>query len=142
MSNKTILVDSNIIVYALNRSSPKQVAAQAFLQAHVSQLAVAQQNICEAFRVLTYQKFPNPMPPLAAIKAISAIAEACQVIAPDQGTYHLALALVQKHQLTGDKIFDAYLAATAILAGVPTIATDNTKDFLMFEQITLINPFN
>ncbi len=142
MSTKSILIDSNIIVYALNLGSPKHAPAQAFLLANVGRLVLAQQNICESFRVLTHPKFPNPMSPLQAIKAIDAIAEVSQVITPDETTHHLAFALVQKHKLSGDKIFDAYLAATAISAGVSIIATDNTKDFAALEHITLLNPFS
>ena len=141
MGNQTILVDSNVIIYAINRSSPKHEAAQAFLQEHHGQVVLAHQNIMESLRVLTHKKFQNPMTPVAAIRAVGSIAEACHVIAPDWGAYHVALALVKKHELAGDKIFDAYLAAMVLAAGVDVIATDNTKDFSMFEGITLVNPF-
>ena len=142
MSAKIILIDSNILVYAVNSSSPKHKVAQAFLQAHVGQLALAHQNIFESLRVLTHKKFPNPMTPTDAITAIGNIADRCHIIAPDQGAHYIAMALMQKHKLTGDKIFDAYLTATALSTGITFIATDNTKDFLIFEGVTVINPFS
>ena len=142
MGNKTILVDSNILVYSINSSSPKHLTAQEFLQSHVSNISIAHQNIFESLRVLTHKKFPNPMSASDAISAINNIAEHTHVISADQGAHHIAMALIQKHKLTGDKIFDAYLAATALSLGINTIATDNIKDFLGFEGLTLINPFN
>jgi toxin-antitoxin system PIN domain toxin len=141
MSTKAILVDSNVLIYAINSSSPKHNAAQAFLQEHIGQLTVAHQNILESLRVLTHKKFSNPMSPSDAIAAVSAIAERCHVVAPENSARHIAIALMEKHQLTGDKIFDAYLAATALSVGVKNIATDNVKDFLAFEGISIINPF-
>jgi predicted nucleic acid-binding protein len=141
MSTKVILVDSNVLIYAINISSPKHKAAQAFLQTHVGRMTIAHQNIFESLRVLTHKKFPHPMSPVEAATAVGNIAERCHVIAPDPSTHHIAIALMQKHKLTGDKIFDAYLAATALSTGITTIATDNVKDFLPFEGISAINPF-
>lgn len=81
------------------------------------------------------------MTPSEAGKAIGSIADACRVIAPDNAAYHLALGLMQKYRIDGDKIFDVYLAATATMNGIQTIATDNTKDFSVIEEIDTINPF-
>jgi len=139
--NKTMLVDSNILIYAINSSSPKHRMAQEFLQTQANNIVIAHQNIFESLRLLTHKKFPNPMLSSNAIRAINAIAEHCQVVAADQGAHHIALALIQKHNLVGDKVFDAYLAATALSVGINTVATDNTKDFSDFEGLILINPF-
>jgi predicted nucleic acid-binding protein len=141
MSTKTILIDSNVLVYAINSASPKHKTAQTFLQIHIDHLAVAHQNILESLRILTHKQFSNPMTPGDAIKAISNITEHCHVIAPEPGVHRIAMAFMQKYKLGGDKIFDAYLASTASSAGITTIATDNTKDFMAFKEITVINPF-
>ncbi len=138
-----MLVDSNILVNAINNDSPKQAAARKFLLAHQKKgLAVAHQNIFETLRVLTHSKFPNPMSAAAAIREINGIVQALQIIAPDYKTHLIALELISKNGLAGDKIFDAYLAATAMAAGITTIATDNTKDFRMFKGLRVINPFS
>lgn len=136
-----MLVDSNILIYAINSSSPKHLSAQAYLQANVGQMTIAHQNILETLRVLTHSKFPYPMTTTDAIKAILSIAKGCHVIEPQTDTYHIALALIQKHGLKGDKVFDAYIVATAISVGISSIATDNTKDFTIFEGVSVINPF-
>lgn len=140
-SKKSILVDSNILVYAINRSSPKHLAAQQFLQSNAGNLVLAQQNILETLRVMTHKKFTNPMPEDEAVAAVTAIADVCRIIAPDLTTYHLVQMLIKEHRLTGNSIFDAYLAATALSSGVLVIATDNQKDFIIFKDIKVINPF-
>lgn len=141
MKSKLVLVDSNILVYAVNSSSPKHQAAQSFLQTYIGQLVLAHQNIFESLRVLTHRKFEYPMTATGAGKAIGSIAELCRIIEPNRNTYYLALGLAQKYSLYGDEIFDAYLAATALSNDVTVIATDNTKHFTRFDALEIYNPF-
>lgn len=143
MTAKTglILVDSNILVYAINRSSPKHRSAQKFLNQNRDRLVATHQNILETLRVLTHSKFPVPMSTDRAIEAVTAITDACRLVNPSQTASQLALMLVKKHALAGDNVFDAYLAATTMTNDVNTIATDNVKDFRVFEGLEVINPF-
>ncbi len=135
-----MLIDSNILIYAINSSSPKHKTAQKFLQENINELVIAHQNIFETLRVLTHSKFLSPMSPTDAIEAVQSITKVSRIIAPDYKTHHIALELIKKNKLSADLIFDAYLAATAISNGITTIATDNIKDFKKFD-INLINPF-
>ena len=82
------------------------------------------------------------MPTDDAITAVMNIVKGCHVIEPQTDTYQIAVALIQKHSLKGDEVFDAYLAATAMSLGIKSIVTDNMKDFLPFESIKAINPFS
>ena len=135
-----MLIDTNILVYAINDDSPKNKTAQLFLQEHINSLTVAHQNIFEALRVLTHPKFTKPMKPNEAQEAIWTIVDACKVIYPNNKTHYLALEIIKENNLFGNQIFDAYLAATVISNNITTIATDNVKDFHKL-GIKLINPF-
>jgi uncharacterized protein len=136
-----MLIDSNILVYSINSSSPKHKKAQEFLHENLSELTVAHQNIFETLRVLTHSKFPNPMKIGDAIEAIENILKVCTVVSPDYRTHRIALELIKKHNLSGDLIFDTYLVATALGNDIDIIATDNTKDFKRFIELKTINPF-
>ncbi len=136
-----ILVDSNVLVFAINRDSAKHLAAQAFLRKHTNSLVVAHQNILETYRVLTHPSFSTPMLSADAKEAIDRITASASLIAPNYKSLALWQALTRKHSLVGNSTFDAYLAATALVAGITTIATDNTKDFRRFEELKLLNPF-
>ncbi|MBI2613294.1 MAG: PIN domain-containing protein [Candidatus Levybacteria bacterium] len=136
-----MLVDSNILIYAINRRSSKHVTAQNFLQNNIGDLEVAHQNIFETLRVLTHPKFPSSMKIQDALNAINNITKTCRVIFPDEKTYSITLFLIKKNALVSDQIFDAYLAATALSNGIAVIATDNIRDFKKFKEIKLINPF-
>jgi predicted nucleic acid-binding protein len=141
MASNLILVDSNVLIYAINSTSPKNHLAQQFLQSNVGDLAIAHQNVLESLRVLTHGKFSNPMSVAEASKALDNIVKACRIISPNRLTYQLALGLLNKYSLSGDKIFDAYLAATAIANDITTIATDNVKDFEYIKELSTVNPF-
>lgn len=137
-----MLIDSNILIYAINIDSPKHKKAQSFLQKNIKNLEITHQNILETIRVLTHPKFTKPMKIKNALKAIQAIAEACNLIPPTQTSYFLTIEFINKHKLTGNRIFDAYLAATALSNGIDTIATDNISDFKKFKGLNAVNPFS
>lgn len=136
-----MLLDSNILIYSINSSSPKHKDAQHFIQNNVSNLEVAHQNIFETLRILTHSKFPNPMKTSEAVGAVENILKACDIITPDYKTHRIALELIKKYNISSSQIFDTYLAATAISNGIDTLATDNIKDLQIFSEITVINPF-
>ena len=136
-----MLADSNILVYAINRRSPKHNVAQNFLQVNAGNLEVAHQNIFETLRVLTHPKFPFPMKIHDALKAIENILKACRVISPNEKTHYATFMLIKDSKLVSDQIFDAYLAMTALSNGITEIATDNIRDFKKYKGIRIINPF-
>lgn len=136
-----ILVDSNILIYSLNISSPKYKKARSFLQDNFNELVVAHQNILETFRVLTHPKFPKKINLRDLLKALDYFTKSIEIICPRSQTYYITLELIKKYYLKSDLIFDAYLTATALSNGVDTIATDNVKDFKKFKEIKVFNPF-
>lgn len=136
-----MLIDTNILIYSVNLDSPKYKQAVIFINENIGQLEIAHQNILEAIRVLTHKKFSHPKRLKEALSATLSISRSCSLISPNQNTIYLAIELIKKHKLNADKIFDAYLAATALSNGINTIATDNTRDFKKFKEINLINPF-
>ena len=136
-----MLVDTNIFIYAINADSPKYKRAQKFLKDNQVKLEISHQNVLEAIRVLTHKSFSRPMTLKHALKAVLVIIKSCFLISPNQSTYYFAIELIKNYKLSGNRIFDAYLAATALSNGIDTIATDNTRDFKKFKEIKLLNPF-
>lgn len=136
-----MLVDTNILIYAINADSSKYKQAQKFLKENLSELEIAHQNVLEAIRVLTHKNFSRTMNLKDALKAVLPIVKSCIIISPNQSTYYFAIELIKNYKLKGNRIFDAYLAATALSNGITTIATDNIRDFKKFKEIKLLNPF-
>lgn len=136
-----MLIDTNILVYSVNLDSPKYKQAISFISENIGQLEISHQNILEAIRVLTHKKFSHPKRLREALSSVLSIAKSCSIISPNTDTYYLVIELIKKYKMSGNRIFDAYLAATALSNGVTTIATDNTRDFKKFKGIRLVNPF-
>lgn len=136
-----ILVDSNIIVYSLNKTSPKYLEAQEFLKKNRGQLAVAHQNILESLRVVTHPKYNNQVSLTVAIDAILSLVNGFEIISPVVTTHHIAIQMIKKYKFKSNKIFDAYLAATMLSNGIDVIATDNEIDFAKIKEIKVLNPF-
>lgn len=137
-----MVVDSNILIYAINSDSPKHKMAQKFLKNNISNLKVTHQNILETIRVLTHKKFSQPMKINKALDSVMTISESSRVIYPDQRTTYITTELIQIHKLSGNRIFDAYLVATALSNNDNEIATDNIKDFKKYKEIKTFNPFS
>ncbi len=136
-----MLIDTNIIIYAINSASPKHLLAKQFFLEQQEDLVVADQNILEAMRVLTHGKFAHPMSFFQADNAVNAIAVAATVISPTEETLPIAIMLMRKYERAANRIFDAYLAATMLTHDIKQIATDNERDFMMYEEIAVLNPF-
>lgn len=139
---KAMLIDSNILVYAVNKNSSKHKKAVSFLKNNESDLVISHQNILEALRVITHPKYSHPLNSQLAVKAVLLIADASTVISPNDITYPIFLDYIKKFNLSGNRIFDAYLAATALSNEIYEIATDNTKDFQKYSALKTFNPFN
>ncbi len=137
-----MLIDSNVLIYAINADSPKHKLAKQFLEGNIHNLQIAHQNILETLRVLTHTKYANPLKLKDALISIFAITKESQIICPTESTYYITAELIKKHNLAGNRIFDAYLAATAVSNDINTIATDNVKDFTKFKILKVLNPFS
>ncbi len=136
-----MLIDTNILIYSVNLDSIKHKQSKKFLNDNLGKLEITHQNIFEAIRVLTHKKFSHPMSLEKALSAVLPIAKSFSMISPNQNAIYLALEFIKNYKLSGNRIFDAYLVATALSNGISTIATDNTRDFKKFKEVKLVNPF-
>jgi predicted nucleic acid-binding protein len=137
-----MLIDSNVLVYSFNKSSPKREKAREFIQRNSSKLFLTQQNLLETLRVITSSKFPCPFSPREAVHAIMDISNQATLLTPTHDTYATALELIRKYKIIGAEIFDAYLVATMLTHQVTSIATDNVKHLSKYTEITVENPFS
>lgn len=135
------LLDSNILIYSLVDDSPKRDLSQKLINDNQSILYVSHQVILESLRVLTHPKFKNPMNYESALKSVWAIVDALNIISPNPETIFITKELISKYQLGSNRIFDAYLVATAISNSVDIIATDNVRHFEGYKEIKILNPF-
>ena len=122
------LIDTNILVHAVDDSSPKQERAQTVLSYYMGtgRAVVSRQSVAELYSALTKAASPKQAS-LAAERVLET--EGFKKIPVDKVAVSEALSLAGKNNLRRSEIFDALLAATAKRNGVGIILTENPKHF-------------
>jgi len=136
----SFLIDSNIFVYAHDRSEPlKQKRATAILErlANRDDVCVTTQILGETFRVMT-RKLRPPIEIDAARQQIAHIGRLWSVLPVTENIVLDAMRGVQEYQIS---YWDAQIWATARLAGVPIILSEDFNSGAEIETICFLNPF-
>lgn len=136
-----IVIDTNLLLYALDKSSVKNAPAREYIQENFNKVAITHQNIFEALRVITHPNNPLQIDSQKVAKDFLAFVMQFRVISPQIQTTHIALSLIQKYQVRGNEVFDSYLVATALSNRITTIATDNARHMSKYQEIKVVNPF-
>ena len=142
-----ILFDANLLVHAHAARSPFYEEANKLRQQVVHgelEACVSPQVLCEFFAVCTDER--RFQPALSSHQAAKEIERywsesGFKRIFPTTGTMPRLLALVVRHPIVQQRIFDAFLVATMLENGVKTIYTQNLKDFEIYPELRVVNPF-
>lgn len=143
MSDDLVHIDTNLLVYAMDRSEPaKQSVCNELFEECWSQkrsFTVSVQNLSE-FYATTTKKIVNPIPKRDARKFVSVIVDFrnWKVIAPVAQTIPAAIDLSIKHNV---HYWDAVIATTMRENDVFSIYTED-RDFSRIPWLTVVNPFD
>jgi predicted nucleic acid-binding protein len=142
------LIDTNVLVYAHDKSSPFQGPASELLKRALTgqfEAVLSIQNIAELYSVLTNSKrVKAPLEPNAAKKICKLYLDASEIskLTLDGKTLSRALELASNEGITDGVFFDCLLAATMELAGIKKIYTENVDDFERFSDfLEAVSPF-
>ena len=141
-----ILFDTNILVHAHMAGSPfhaiarrlRDEAAEGRLEA-----CLTPQVLCEFFAVCTDPRMVHPaLTPRQANEEIGRYwnDSAFRKILPQDTTVPRLVGLLARKAVARQAVFDAFLVATMLDHGVRTIYTQNTKDFVRFQELRVVNP--
>lgn len=141
---REVLVDSNVIVYSLNSSDSHHKKALEFVERLKSGEVVgvvSEQNLFEAYRVLTHKKFSNPMSSMEAFAQLSLWKNLCRVLYFSPEALELSFALCKKYKVVGDKVYDVKILAVMLVHGIKRVVTANASDFSFYKEVDVLNPF-
>lgn len=139
-----ILLDVNVILYALRREFPQHAVATEWLTAQLAGpegIVVPDGVLASATRLLTHHRvLSTPLTPTAALAALSVIRSAPAVVHPPRLStrwdhFHR---FVDDLGLRANDIPDALLAATAMSLGARLATFD--RGFRRFPGLQLIEP--
>jgi hypothetical protein len=137
MSVEPGIVDTNVLVYALDADAPQHAAARALIDAARTDapatLFVTSQILCEFYSIVTNpRRVTKPRTGAEAVAAISSLLAFLHVLPVPAHTVDGLLDLLRRHPVTGGDVFDLQIVATMQANGVGRIYTFNTDDFAIF----------
>ena len=142
-----ILLDTNILVHAYNKSSPNQKKASEILRQAIKgeiNAYLTSQILYEFFAVVTdSRRVECPMDLDEAADLCLDLWECREIekINVSQLTPNEVFKLAKKQKLTKSRIFDCVIAITAKENKIDVIYTENISDFLNYDFVKVVNPF-
>lgn len=139
-----ILLDANVLVYAVNADSPHHGASRAVVDASMDGRApgvLVPQVLLEFFAVVTNpRRVGRPLDSLRAWQQVVALRSALPPLHPGPQALSELDRLVQARRPVGGRIFDAHLVAQMRAHGIARICTYNVPDFAAFAGVAALTP--
>jgi predicted nucleic acid-binding protein len=144
MSVEPGIVDTNVLVYALDADAPQHAAARALLEmareASIT-LFTTSQILCEFYSIVTNpRRVSKPRSAADALTAISSLLAFLHVLPVPAHTVDGWMDLLRRHPVTGSDVFDLQIVATMQANGMQRIYTFNTADFEPFTELSVVTP--
>ena len=139
-----MIVDANILLYAVDARSPVHETASAWLTEALNgdrRVGLPWQTLGAFLRISTHPRVvEHPLTPTEASDYLTAWLSAGPAWVPPatERTASILGELVVRHRLTGNLIPDAQLTALAIEHGLEVYSADG--DFARFPEIRWVNP--
>ena len=132
-----LLVDTNILVYAIDEDSEFFTKSRSILRKTECELCTTSKNFAE-FLAVTTRGQNSPLSMDDALEVIEDYLSVLTVLFPNDQSFGAFRELLSKYQPTGLKVHDFEIISIALAHKVSQIATFNTKDFRRVEEIKLL----
>ena len=131
-----IAVDTNVLVHAHRRRSPKYEAASRRIIAlaeGTANWAIPVFCLAEFLRVVTHRRVLDPLSPVGACEALQRLlaSPSVELLLPGPRFAELLAEAVREADAVGNLVFDAQIVALCREAGVRTLLTED-RDFNRF----------
>jgi toxin-antitoxin system PIN domain toxin len=139
-----MLVDANLLLYAVDEDNPRGVAARNWLTEQLNgprRVGLPWQSLGAFLRISTHPRASaQPLSAVAAWSLVDAWLSAPAAWVPNPEVRYAAILseLLIRHEASGNLIPDAMLAALAIEHGLTIYSA--ASDFARFDEITWANP--
>ncbi|HEX3609773.1 MAG TPA: TA system VapC family ribonuclease toxin [Solirubrobacterales bacterium] len=139
-----MLLDANLLLYAVHRRAAQHEAAAAWLTEQLNgsrRVGLPWQSLAAFLRISTHPRaFERPLDAATAWERVSDWLTAPTAWIPQPGSRHATLLgeLVTRYEARGNLIPDAQLAALALEHGLTVFSADT--DFARFAEVSWTNP--
>jgi predicted nucleic acid-binding protein len=146
ITSEPALVDTNVLVYAADSSSPFHSAAKFLRDKGIigeTSLCVCPQVLNEFFALVTDPKrVGNPRSKEEALLEVEKYYRSSHIhkIFPGPKIISKTLDLLKRYDVTRQGIFDLHLVATMLINKINRLYTYNVDHFSRFEEIEVLSP--
>ena len=139
-----MLLDANLLLYAVHKGADRHEAARRWLTEQLNgsrRIGIPWSSLGAFLRIATHPRaFPRPLSPATACERVSDWLSAPVAWIPQPGPEHSRILrqLITEHDVRGNLVPDAMLAALAIEHGLTLHSTDT--DFARFSGLRWTNP--
>lgn len=131
-----ILVDTNVLVYAIDKDSRFYLRSRKLLFESTLELFTTSKNLIEFLTVVTRGK-EIPLPTEKAMSVVKDFSRVFAILYPTKGSFEVFEELLEKYRPTGLKIHDYEIISIGLVNGINQIATFNSKDFEDIEEVCI-----
>jgi len=136
--NEAILVDTNVMIYAVDVDSQFHQFALNFLLYSDARLYTTSKNLTEFLVALTRSQNMD-IDGAKALDVLDGLLPYMQIIYPSSESWGIFAELVRKYRPQGLWIHDIEIASIALANGITKIATKNVGDFSRIHEIEIVS---
>jgi len=134
--NNRLLVDTNILIYAIDADSKFHQRAQSLILDSDFELVTTAKNITEFLVVLT-RTAPINIDIVEALDILTGLLSHFRILYPSENSYTIFEELLRKYRPKGLKLHDFEIVSIGLAAGIDRIATQNKDDFKNIKEIKI-----
>ncbi len=139
-----ILVDTNVLVYAVNSDAPQHAACRSLVEAvraGALQCALVPQILLEFHAIVTdTRRVAKPLEAAQAREAIESLRSLFTVLDAGRDALGLLPEVMAEKPSVGGEVFQPWLVAQMRVLGIDRICTYNAKDFAGYKGIRAVTP--
>lgn len=128
-----VLLDTNVLIYAMDKGSVHHQVADAILLNPNYNLFITTKNISEFFAVTSKHKIDLP----SCLGFYAEVKSNFTILFPSFTSLLLFEKLVQKYQPKGNVVFDIEIISVMLDNDIDQIATFNQKDFINLTEVQI-----
>ena len=129
-----LLVDTNVWLYAMDKSSIYYQSAKIILINPNYNLFITTKNISEFFAVTSKYKIDHQ----SSLNSFYEIKTNSKILFPSISSLVIFEKLIQQYQPKGNQVFDIEIVSIMLDNGISHIATFNKKDFVNLSEVQIL----
>lgn len=129
-----LLIDTNVWIYAMDKSSIYRQSAEAILINPNHNLFITTKNISEFFAVTSKKKIDLQ----SCLDSFNELKTNTKILFPSEKSLSIFEKLIHQYQPKGNQVFDIEIVSIMLDNGINHIATFNQKDFVSLPEVRIL----